>query len=156
MVCAIRETDHRECFGSALFAFGLVNFSVERGEFGIFQRGGAREQIKALENKSNFLITYECKGLFIVLRNIGAFQKVSPGAGAIETAEHVHEGGLAASACAHDGHKFTPLNGKAYTTKRVYASFAEVVVFVDVFDAENRARGYSAGCGLRDFVEGWR
>ena len=156
MVRTIRETNHRKSFRGALLAFGLVNFGVEGGELGVFQGRSAREQIKALKNKPNFLVADECKSFLIVLRNVGSFEEIPPRTGTIETAEHVHEGGLTASARAHDGHKFAPINGKAYATKRVYASFAEVVVFVDVFDAENRARGYSAGCGLRDFVEGWR
>ena len=134
MVCAIREADHRKSFRRAFSAFPLVDFGVERGEFCIFERRGARQQIKALENKSNFLVPDKCKSFLIMPRNIRAFQEVSPSAGTIETTEHVHEGGLAAAACAHDGHKFAALNGKANTAERVYARFAEVVVFVDVFD----------------------
>ena len=154
MVRTICQTDHGQGFRGAFLAFRLVDFCVERGEFGIFERGGAGQQIKALKDKSNFLVADECKRFLVVLRNVGSFEEIPSRAGTVETAEHVHEGGLTAAACAHDGHKFAPLNGKANTTKRVYARFAKVVVFVEVFDAYHRPSGSRAGGGLGYLVEG--
>jgi hypothetical protein len=153
MVGAFGEANHCESIGGTFLAFGLIDFGVEGGKFGVFERGGARKQIEALKDEADFLVADEGERFFVVPRNVGSFEKVTTGTGTIETAEHVHEGGLAAAACAHDGHEFAPRDAEAYTTQSVYACFAQVVVFVDVFDADHRGSSAIAGCRLRFLIE---
>src|SRR5580692_7770796 len=155
MVGAFGEANHCESIGSAFLAFGLIDFGVEGGKFGIFERGGAREQIKPLKNEADFLVANVRERFFVVLRNVGAFEEVAAGTGAVETTEHVHEGGLAAAAGTHDSDEFAAVDAEAYAAKRMHAGLAEVVVFVDVFDADYRGGSSRTGCSLHCLIESW-
>jgi hypothetical protein len=55
--------------------------------------------------------------------------------GPVQAPEYVHKRGFAAAARAHDRKEFSASNLQAYASQSVHASFAEFVVFVQLFDA---------------------
>src|SRR5262249_52933697 len=75
----------------------------------------------------------------VVGRDVGPLKQVASGARAVEAAEDVHEGRLAAAARAHYGQEVAAVDFDADASERVDARFAEDVELVDVLDADDGA-----------------
>src|SRR5258705_12255368 len=86
-----------------------------------------------------------------MLRNVDSFQQVSPGTEAIQTAQNVHEGGLAAATGAHDGDELTSMYLNAYAAEGMNPRFAQVVILVSFFDADHRICG-RVGSSCAEFI----
>jgi hypothetical protein len=56
MVHAVAESDHVERFPGTFGAFVFGEARVEGGEFGVLERGGAGEQVEALEDEADAAI----------------------------------------------------------------------------------------------------
>src|SRR5260370_1863469 len=139
---------------AARFSRGFVDLCVERRQLCIFEGSGACQQIEALKDKSNFLISNEGQCLLVVLRYVDPFEQVASGAGAVKTTKHVHKGRFAATARSHDCQELATVNIDTHTAQRVDSRFSEFIVFVQVFDSNDGAcrRG---GCLSFKLVRRW-
>src|SRR6184192_3005531 len=103
-----------------------------------FQRRGARQQVESLENKSDFLVPNLRQRPLVVLRDVDSFQQIPPRTRPVQAPQHIHERRFPASARSHDGHKFAALNFQAHSAQGVHACFAQLVIFVNIFHANDR------------------
>lgn len=71
----------------------------------VFQRCECGYQLKALENKANFLSAESRPLVLIQLGEVGSIQLNRSSGGCIETGQETQQGGLAASRRAHDGNE---------------------------------------------------
>lgn len=138
---ALREADHGQGLGSPFLTLRAVDFRVQRRQFRVLERRSASQQIEALENESNLLIADQGQGLFVVPRNIGPFEEIAAGTRLVETTEYVHERGFAASARAHDCHKFAAMDPQTDTAQGMHTGFTKFVVFMNLLNANNRGVG---------------
>src|SRR6266851_617373 len=70
------KTDHGQCFGCALTALRLIDFGVQRWQFGVFKRCRAGEKIEALKDEADLLVSNECQRVLVMRGNINSFEKV--------------------------------------------------------------------------------
>src|SRR4029077_1192858 len=137
MVGAFGEPDEPERLERASPALPLVEAGVERGQLRVFKRGGAGGKIESLENKPDLAIPNAGQLPFVEPGHVNAFEQVTTGARFIEAAEDVHEGRLAAAAGAHDGDEFAAVDLDVHAAQGVDPVVPHLVIFVQLFDAEN-------------------
>ena len=114
---------------------GDAAMHVKHRQLDIFQRGRAREQIEALENKADFLVADVRQLIAVQSRNIHAIQQImSALVGRSRQPMHVHQGGFARTARAHDRHEFAALNFQRDAAHGVDIHFAGVVNLVDILE----------------------
>ena len=82
---------------------GSAAMRVEHRQLDIFERGGAGEEVEALEDEADLAVADggECVG--VEGGDVDAVEAGRAAGRAVEAAEHVHQGGLAGAAGAHDG-----------------------------------------------------
>src|SRR6185436_13164111 len=98
-----------------LIAAADTGATVEHRQFDVLERGGAGEQVEALENKSELLVAQVGEFVTVQLADIDTVEQETPAGWTVETAEGVHHRALAGSACSHDGDKLSGLDGQRDT-----------------------------------------
>ena len=88
-----------------------LHAAIQHGQFHVFQRRGARQQIELLKNKTNALVTHRGQLVPMQALNGLAAQPVLTAAGLIQAAQDVHQCAFPRARRAHDGHELTRLNG---------------------------------------------
>ncbi len=102
-------------------------------------RSCAGQEVEALEHEADLLVADQCQSPLVEPGDVDAVEQVPTELGPVEAAEDVHERRLAAPARAHDGHELAALDRDADPAERVHARFTQVVVLVDVLDADEQA-----------------
>ena len=132
--------------GAGAAGFGGVAVAlVEEGEFDVFEGGGAGEEVEALEDESDFLVADVGEFVAVELGDVCAVEEVVAGGGAVEAADHVHEGGFAGAAGAHEGDEFAGLDVECDAADGVHIYLAGVVGLVDVGECDDRFHGQRLG-----------
>ena len=72
--------------------------------------------------------------------NIHPFEQITSSAGAVKATKHVHEGRFAATARSHNRQELPAVNFYADTAERVDPCLSQFIVFVHVFDPDDRPR----------------
>src|SRR5437764_1154156 len=106
--------------------------AIEQRQLYVLARRCARQQIKALKNKTEFVVANVGQLISIQHRNIGIVQKVAPGSWPIEAAKNVHERRFAGTARAHKCEEFAALNLERNTADGMHFNVAGAIRFVDV------------------------
>ena len=114
----------------------LLILRVERGQFDIFQRGGAGKQVESLKDETDLAIADGRQFLLGQFRDGDTFQQVAAAGGLVQAAQNIHESGFAAAAGAHDGHELAALDANIDAAQRVHLGFAQIVVFVHVINLD--------------------
>src|SRR6185503_4239843 len=102
------------------------------------QRGGAGEQVEALEDKPDLLVPQIGKLVAVQFSDVHAVEKELPAARTVETAEGVHHRALAGAACSHNSDKFARLDGKRDSAHGVDFDLAADVSLVEIFELDDR------------------
>src|SRR6266852_3068193 len=135
---AVSESDQSKRLARPLLAFCFADARVQRGEFDVFQSGGARQQVEALKNETDFSIADGGKFFFAEAGDLDAFEQIAPSAGFIEAAQNIHERRFPAAAGPHDGDEFPARNFDTYSSQGVNACFPELIIFVNLLDQNYR------------------
>ena len=107
--------------------------TVDQRQFHIFLGGEAGNQIKALENKTDLFIADIREFIIGHTCHIDAIQIIIPGSGGIQTAQHIHESGLAGAGMSDDCHKFAMVNGDTDAIQCPDFIFTGIIDLVDIF-----------------------
>ena len=83
---------------------------VDEGQLHVFRGVEGGDQVVALEDEADLLVSE--MGLLLIgeAGDIGAVQVVFPVGGDVQQPQHVHEGGLARAGGADDGHELPPVD----------------------------------------------
>src|SRR5882762_10706640 len=103
MALAIRQAYGAERFSRPLGAAALPG--VDERHLDVVESARPRDEVEALEDKTDLPIADLGKPVVIELCDIGAVEQVTPAGRHIEAADDVHQRRLARSAGAHDRHK---------------------------------------------------
>src|SRR5438034_509165 len=79
--------------------------AVHERQLHILLRGGAGEQVEALEHEADLAVPEHGPAIAIELRDVLPLQQVAARAGPVEQADDVHEGRFAAAGSAHHRHE---------------------------------------------------
>ena len=108
---------------------------VDQRENHVIQRVQVLEQVVALENEADLPVADAGQVLVLQGGDIGPIQLILPMGGHVQTAQHVHHGGLARTGRTHDGHKFPPVDLEGHAIQRPDLALLSLVInFVKVFD----------------------
>ncbi|MPM96632.1 hypothetical protein SDC9_143797 [bioreactor metagenome] len=91
---------------------------INQGQLYIFQHAEILHQIILLKNKPDLLVADVAELLVAQLPHVHPIQQVVSPGGDVQTAQHVHHGGLSRAGLTHDGHKLPPLNVKGNSVQR--------------------------------------
>ena len=85
-----------------------------------------------LENEAQHFVADLRLPVIIHGGHVHTAQMVSAGGGHIQAADDVHGRGFAGAGLAHDGHEFSPVDGKADTVQRMNVLAAHGIYFIDI------------------------
>ena len=133
-------------FGAFLHvAVGDAAAAVEHGQLDVFQRGGAGEEVEALEDEPELLVAQVGKLVAVETGDVHAVEQVAARGGPVEAAERVHERGLAGAAGAHDGHKLALVQLQGDAADGVHLHLARIVDAVDVLKLDDGGHAEARG-----------
>src|SRR5215813_10662983 len=85
------------------------HIAVVEGQLDVLERAGARDEVEVLKDEANLAVTKRGALIGAERRYVGIIQMVGPARRSVETAEDIHQGGLARAGSAHDGDQFAGL-----------------------------------------------
>ena len=135
------QPDFFQSFHGALppFAQGHQRLGVKQRQFHVILGRGAGQQIETLEHKAQLLVPQFCQFPAIQTGHRHPIQPVSAAGGLVQASEGVHQGGLARTACAHDGHEFAALDVERHSPDRLHFHLAGLVGFHQLAEFYDRS-----------------
>ena len=121
--------------GSIPPASGILR--IPQGQFYVRKRTLARQQIKALEHKSDFLIANLGQLVIFKVRDALPIQDVLAGGWPVQAADNVHQGRLARSRGSHDRDHFASLNFKREPAQGMYLYISHLIDFGQICCFDN-------------------
>src|SRR5690606_10710218 len=128
-----------EGFEGDFSADGRFDAFVDEGEFDVFECGGARNEVEALEDESQVVAAQQGELVVGEVGDIESAEVVASGGGRIQAADDVHGGGFAGAAGAHDGDKFAVIDAEVDAVEGTDFGVAAAVDFVDVGHFDDRS-----------------
>ena len=111
--------------------------TVQHRELDVFERSRAREEVEALKNETEFLVSDVGELVLVQLRNINAVEMVGAFGGSVEAAEQIHQGRLPGSTGAHQGDKLPLVDVQRDSAHGMNGHFPGFIDLVDVLDLDN-------------------
>src|SRR6185295_10053786 len=108
----VREADRAERLQGALPALARADAAVDERELHVLERGGARQEVEALEDEPDQPVPDDRAGVVAPPGHVDAIEQVAPPRRAIEAADDVHERALARAALPDDGHELAAADGQ--------------------------------------------
>src|SRR5262245_55061034 len=155
MFGALRETDSlqgrsRERTGIKLPA-GAV---VEQRQLDIFERAGACQEVKTLEDEAELLVTQIRERVAIQAVNVYASEEIVAARRGIQAANEVHERGLAGSGSSHHREHLAALDLQVDATQRMHFVMAHAIDLGDALDPDH-FRGHVGTARSRPAAAAW-
>ena len=115
---------------------------VDQRQLDIVQRGGAGQQIKGLEDETDFFVANTRKFVVIKFADELSVEPVAALARGIEAADEVHQRRFARARRSHDGDVFVALDPDVDATQRLYLLLrTHVVGLPQIFGADHTLLG---------------
>src|SRR4030095_3693649 len=107
-------------------------FTVEERQLDVLEGRRARQEIKALENKTKLAIANVGQLIAVETGNVESIEQVAAAGWAIETTQQIHKGGFPRTARAHEGDKLAARDFQRDAANGVHVHFTGTVGFVHV------------------------
>ena len=91
-----------------------------------------------MKDEAEFLVANVGQLLAVEFGHVHVVEQIASARRAVETAENVHQSGLAGTTRTHDGDEFALLDFQGDATHGVHIHFAGVVGLVNVFEFDDR------------------
>ncbi len=124
--------------GETRLAPGLSLFRIEQRQGHVFQRARARQQVEALEDKSEPLAADASELGLRQARDIDAVEQIAAGRWTVEAAEDRHQSRLAGARRPHDGHELAALDGEIDAAEGANIDVADVICARHAFNRDDR------------------
>ena len=130
-----------------LFPLPYGDTLIDQGKGDVFQGVELLNEVVTLEDKADLPVADAGQAAVGKRGDVGAVEMVLAVGGDIQTAQHVHQGGLAGAGLAHDGHKFSPVDLEGDTVQRPHLALLPLVVYlVEVLDVDEHMRPSFTSC----------
>ena len=133
MIHTFLKSDFFKRFHSKLSSCFPVDPTIDQRKLHVFQRGKICDQIKALKDKTNLLISYHREIIILHCGYICSIQIIFPGGGDIQTAQHVHKGGFSGTGLSDNSHKFTLMDLQVHMIQRPHLIFSGIVNLAQIY-----------------------
>jgi hypothetical protein len=137
---AVAEAQQAEHVLGPLRIAGNVR-RIEQRQFDVLHRGRARQQIEALKHETDAAAANLRQGRLIQLGDVDPFKQVIARGRHIQATQDVHQGGLARTRGAHDGHELAPPYRETHAAQRMHVDVAQSIGLRRVADEEHRLVG---------------
>src|SRR5689334_4061368 len=115
---AIAQPDDLQRASRGLLA--ILGVAVEHWQLHVAERGGTRQKIESLKNKTDFAVT-NLRQLVVVQRgHLDSVQTVRTPGRLIEASDQIHECGLARPGWSHDRDEFAPIDRYGDAAQRAH------------------------------------
>ena len=109
---------------------------VEHRQLDLVQRGGALDEVEALEDEADLAVTDTRQLVLVERRDVLPIQQILPVGWGIEATNHIHQRTLAGTARAHDANQFPPVDGEG-NSFQPDLGIAEAMIHVHHFQRTN-------------------
>lgn len=133
MIHTFLKSDFFKRFHSKLSSCFPVDPTIDQRKLHVFQRRKICDQIKALKDKTNLLISYHREIIILHCGYICSIQIIFPGGGDIQTAQHVHKGGFSGTGLSDNSHKFTLMDLQVHMIQRPHLIFSGIVNLAQIY-----------------------
>ena len=153
MVTPVAQADLLQRLEGALSAFTVRNDGqvVKHRQLDILQGAGARQEIEALKHEAKFLVAEHGQLFAVKPGHANAIEHIVSAGGLVEASEHVHEGGFARAARAHDRHKIPALDFQVDAAHGFHLDFARPIRLGEIVELDDGCavgfRAHGAGGG---------
>jgi hypothetical protein len=106
--------------------------AVNQRQLDVLSRGGARQQIKILEDEADLAIPDIGKLVSVQSGNIGAVQNIMTRSRSIQATQDIHQRGLSGTARSHERNEFAALDFDRHSSHRGYCHFACAVRLMNI------------------------
>jgi hypothetical protein len=124
---ALAETDGLQCLGGSFTAFLGLHAEWDESGLDVFLGRQGRNEIEALEDETDVLAADFCEATLGQLGEICSVEVDAAVCGAVESAEHLEEGGLAAACGALDDEAVAVGDGEVDAGEGVHGFLASGV-----------------------------
>jgi len=138
MVAPVFQAQRPESLQRPLPAVFASVFVVEQGDFNVFQRRRAREQVESLKDKPDFLVADFSERVAAERTYVNPVEAIRAGGRLIQAADDIHKGGLAGARVPHHRHEFPPVDLKGNFVQRVDDAVAHFVSFFQMVRLDKR------------------
>lgn len=114
------------------FPLGKVIGRVGKRHRRVVQSAGARQQVEALEDKSDLAVSHQGSVIGGEPGHLIAFEPVLPGRGPIEAPQEMHQGALTRAGCAHQGDELSPRHREGNPLQHGNGNLAHLIGLMDV------------------------
>ena len=141
MLGSIGQAERSKQFFSAHVAVLTRHTGIDRRHFHVLQGSGVADQVVALKHETERLAAQARQFVAIERGDIRSHEAVLPAGRTVETADEVHQGGLARAGCAHDGDEFARIDLQTHAMQHFDRKIAVAIGLADAdqFDQRNRA-----------------
>ena len=133
MIHTFLKSDFFKRFHSKLSSCFPVDPTIDQRKLHVFQRRKICDQIKALKDKTNLLISYHREIIILHCGYICSIQIIFPGGRDIQTAQHVHKGGFSGTGLSDNSHKFTLMDLQVHMIQRPHLIFSGIVNLAQIY-----------------------
>jgi hypothetical protein len=140
VVIALSQTDGGQRVHRPLVPLGgleLQGAVIQQRQFHVVERGGARQQVEPLEHEADLLVADRREVVFRHPGHVLAIEKVVPAGRTVETAEDVHQRGLAGARRTGDGHELTVFDVEVRTAQCADGDLADDIGLDEVPDRDH-------------------
>ena len=111
---------------------------VEQGQLDVVERRRSREQIESLKHEADLVVAHLGKLVAAELGDVAPVEKILAAGRVIETAENVHQRGLARPGWPGCRDELSRLDVERHPAKGVHLHFADVVGLDEVANGDDR------------------
>ena len=138
VVLAADKADLGQRFHREVMTLAGGDAAIDQRQFDILHRGGARQEIVALEDEADIEIAQHGAAVAVETASIDAHETVGSGRRCVEAADDVHRRRLARAGRTHDGDEFTAADGKIDASQRMHRGLALAIAFPDLVEADEQ------------------
>jgi hypothetical protein len=133
----VLQPDPGEGLFRALAALLGTGARVDQGQLDVMEGRGPRQQIKGLEDESDFLVPHSSQRIVRQPGDLLAVQPVAAARGGVEAPNQVHQGRLAGARWAHDGHVLVAANRQREAPEREHPLGAHLILARQILDMDD-------------------
>src|SRR5438552_1298704 len=138
VMLAALDADEPQGLAGALMALAPGRAAIDERQFDILDRGGAGEEIVALEDEAKKIAPEQSALVAGEGSDIGAAKEIATARWSIEAAEDIHRRRLAGARRTHDGNKFAARDGEVDAGQCAHEARALAIKLLDPFEGDKR------------------
>ena len=128
---------------------------VDQRQRHVLKSARTGQQVEGLEDEADFAVTDLGQLIVVEMANVGPLQEVLACSGLIETADDIHERGLARARRPHNGDHLAGAHLECDAAQSVDFDLTHLVDFGDVLDVDDRCLHHRISSIITSSISSW-